>query len=106
MYFLLCQVPILAHSALNKKQAAGLFTMFSTPHEENKRDPARAAGCWIYSSMFPPHSVLAFHRNLHLQAMSTSSWWSVTKYCCLNNPSALELAGMMLRCVLAQDARC
>lgn len=78
----------------------------SIPFEGNKRNPAKAAGCSIYSSMFPPHSVLTFHRNLHLLAMSRSSWWSVTKYCCLNNPSALKLAGMMLRCVWPRDARC
>lgn len=46
---------------------------FQHPTTGNKRNCTRAAGCSIHRSMLP-HRVLTFHSNLHLLAMSLSSW--------------------------------
>lgn len=47
---------------------------FQHPATGNKSNCTRAAGCSIYRSMLPSHRVLTFHSNLHLLAMSLSSW--------------------------------
>lgn len=60
-----------AWSNTRKQRFSGCF---QHPTTANKRNSTRPAGCSIYRSMSPPHRVLAFHSNLHLLAMSLSSW--------------------------------